>query len=143
MIKQVSIYTANTKGAMKKITGILKENDINLIALVTNDSAEYGTIRLLASDSEKTLDALKEAGYMARITKVLGVRIDDHCGGLDHLLEALLASNIDVDYIYISYDRSAKSVIAVFDCEAKFEVEESLKNRGFEVMKDKDIALNI
>ena len=143
MIKQVSIYAANTKGAMKKITGILKDNDINLIALVTNDSAEYGTIRLLASDSEKALAALTEAGYMARVTKVLGVRIDDHCGGLDHLLDALLASNIDVNYVYISYDRSARSVIAVFDCDSRFEVEEMLKSRGFEVMSDKDVALNI
>ena len=143
MIKQVSIYTANTKGAMRKITKLFKDNDINLIALVTNDSAEYGTVRLLASDPEKALAALQEAGYMARITKVLGVRIDDHCGGLDHLLEALLASNIDVDYIYISYDRSAKSVIAVFDCDAKFEVEEALKSKGFETMSDDDVALNI
>ena len=143
MIKQVSIYTANTKGAMKKITGILKDNDINLIALVTNDSAEYGIVRLLASDSEKTLEALTNAGYMARITKVIGVRIDDHCGSLDRLLGSLLDSNIDVDYVYISYDRSAKSVIAVFDCDGKFEVEESLKNKGYEVMKDKDMVLNI
>ena len=143
MIKQVSIYAANTKGAMKNITGILKDNDINLIALVTNDSAEYGTIRLLASDSEKALTALTEAGYMARVTKVLGVRIDDHCGGLDHLLDALLASNINVNYVYISYDRSASSVIAVFDCDSRFEVEEMLKSRGFEVMNDKDVALNI
>lgn len=142
MVKQISIYTANTKGAMKKITGIFKDNNINLSALVTNDSAEYGTIRLLASDSEKALDALHDAGYMARITKVLGVRIDDHCGGLDHLLESLLASNIDVNYIYISYDRSGKSVIAIFDCDAKFEVEQVLKTRGFEVMSDKDVALN-
>ena len=143
MIRQISIYTANTKGAMKKITGIFKENDINLVALVTNDSAEYGTIRLIASDTEKAENALHDAGYMSRITKVIGVRIDDHCGGLDHLLESLLASNINIDYLYISYDRTAKSVIAVFDCDSKFEVEQVLKTRGFEVMNDQDVALNI
>lgn len=142
MIKQVSIYTANTKGAMKKITGLLKENDINLIALVTNDSAEFGMVRFLASDPEKALEALTDAGYMARITKVIGVRIDDQCGGLDHLLDALLKSNIDVDYLYISYDRSAGSVIAVFDVDGSFETESSLKAHGFEVMNDDDIALN-
>jgi len=142
MIKQVSIYTANTKGAMRKITKLLKDNGINLIALVTNDSAEFGMVRFLASDPEKALAALEDAGYMARITRVIGVRIDDECGGLDHLLEALYQSNIDVNYIYISYDRSAKSVIAVFDADGAAEIESSLKTRGFEVMNDRDMALN-
>ena len=51
MLKQVSIYAENKKGTMQKITGILLENDINILGSVTNDSAEYGIIRMVVSDA--------------------------------------------------------------------------------------------
>jgi hypothetical protein len=85
-------------------------------------------------DSPKAFDILNEAGYMTRMTKVLGARISDDCGGLDSLLKALLECNINVDYIYISYDRNSKSVIAIFDAEAHAEVEEAMRAKGFQMM---------
>lgn len=38
MLKQLSIYAENKKGVMQNITGILKEEDINILGSVTNDS---------------------------------------------------------------------------------------------------------
>ena len=43
MLKQLSIFAENVKGAMHKMTQILQENDINILGSVTNDSAEYCT----------------------------------------------------------------------------------------------------
>ena len=42
MLRQVSVYAENKKGALKVITGILTEAQINILGSVTNDSAEYG-----------------------------------------------------------------------------------------------------
>ena len=44
MLKQVSIYAENKKGCLQNITGILRENNVNILGSVTNDSAEYGII---------------------------------------------------------------------------------------------------
>ena len=46
MLKQLSIFAENTKGAMHKMTQILQENEINILGSVTNDSAEYGIVRM-------------------------------------------------------------------------------------------------
>lgn len=54
MLKQLSIYAENKKGVMQNITGILKEEDINILGSVTNDSAEYGIVRMVVSDPEKS-----------------------------------------------------------------------------------------
>ena len=62
MLKQVSIYAENKKGTMQKITGILLEQEINILGSVTNDSAEYGIIRMVVSAPEKAYDALTKAG---------------------------------------------------------------------------------
>jgi fructose-1,6-bisphosphatase-3 len=38
---------------MGRITQILFENGINMNTLITNDSAEFGIIRMLVSDTDK------------------------------------------------------------------------------------------
>ncbi|MDD5886168.1 MAG: amino acid-binding protein [Oscillospiraceae bacterium] len=133
-MKQVSIFAANTKGAMNRITELLKEADINLIALVTNDSAEFGIIRMLVSDPDKAKEVLTNAGYLVQLTEVIGVEISDKCGGLNALLEDITKSNINVEYLYISYLRdSASNVIAVFHVSDESEIEESLTAKGWKI----------
>ena len=53
MLKQISIYAENKKGCLQNVTGILCQNGINILGSVTNDSAEYGIIRMVVSDPEK------------------------------------------------------------------------------------------
>ena len=53
MLKQVSIYAENRKGTMQKITSVLLKENINILGSVTNDSAEYGIIRMIVSNPEK------------------------------------------------------------------------------------------
>ncbi len=133
-MKQVSIFAANTKGAMNRITELLKEANINLIALVTNDSAEFGIIRMLVSDPDKAKEVLTNAGYLIQLTEVIGVEISDQCGGLNALLEDITKSNINVEYLYISYLRdSASNVIAVFHVSDESEIEESLTAKGWKI----------
>ena len=52
MIKQISIFAENQKGAMLKMTGVLVDANINMYSLITNDSAEFGIIRMLVSDTD-------------------------------------------------------------------------------------------
>ena len=86
MLKQISIFTENRKGALQKITGILAEADINILGSVTNDSAEYGIVRMIVSDPERALTLFEKNGYMCRMTDVLGVEVQDEVGNLNHLL---------------------------------------------------------
>ncbi len=70
---------------------------------VNNDSAEYGIVRMVVSDPDKAEQALQAAGYMTRQTDVLGVEVVDQPGNLNSLLKTLLETNIDIDYIYLSF----------------------------------------
>jgi len=134
MLKQVSIYAENKKGTMQKITGILLENDINILGSVTNDSAEYGIIRMVVSDAQKAFDALTAGGYLCRLTDVIGVEVADEVGNLNHLLKDLEQSNISVDYLYLSFNRESGKPIMVFHCEDAGEVKACLAAKGYTVM---------
>ena len=73
MLKQLSIYAENKKGVMQNITGILKNEDINILGSVTNDSAEYGIVRMVVSEPDKAMEALIAAGYLCHVIEVIGV----------------------------------------------------------------------
>lgn len=131
MLKQVSIYAENKKGTMQDITGILANNNINILGSVTNDSAEYGIVRMVVSDPDAAVNALTEAGYICRLTDVLGVEVTDEVGNLHHLLMALNESNINVNYLYLSFNRVSGKPIMVFHADSAYEVAECLKAKGF------------
>lgn len=134
MLKQVSIYAENRKGTMQKITGILLEENINILGSVTNDSAEYGIIRMVVSDPEKAVLALEKAGYLCRMQDVLGVEVEDEVGNLHKLLLALNESNISVDYIYLSFNRESGKPIMVIHTEDVEEVEMCIAAKGFSLL---------
>lgn len=133
MMKQVSIFAENTKGAMQAVTAVLNESGINIMGMVTNDSAEYGIIRMVVDDPDGALRALKERGYVCKTQSVLGVEIADKVGALDELLLSLADSNINVNYIYISYNRQSAAPIIILHTEDIAEVESCLISGGFKV----------
>lgn len=130
-MKQVSVYAANKKGAMNHITGTIAEAGVNILALVTNDSAEFGTIRMLVDEPKKAQEALTAAGYLCQLTDVIGVEIFDEVGGLDKLLADITYMNINVDYLYICYDRTRSKVIAVLHTDT--DIEGILARKGWTI----------
>ncbi len=133
MLKQVSIYAENTKGKMLAITSVLAESGINILGSVTNDSAEYGIVRMVVSDPEKASDVLLKKGFICKLTDVIGVEIKDEVGNLNKLLKALNDANISVNYLYLSYNRESGCPIMVLHTPDAREVENSLRSKGFEL----------
>ena len=97
MLKQVSIYAENVKGKMLEITSLLAKENINILGSVTNDSAEYGIVRMVVSDANAAVKVLSEAGIICKLTDVIAVEIKDEVGNLQKLLQALDDANISVD----------------------------------------------
>ena len=134
MLKQVSVFGENSKGTLQKITSILAEAEINIWGSVTNDSAEFGIIRMVVSDPEKAQEKLTEAGYMCRLSSVLGVEVADEVGNLNRLLLALSESNISINYMYLSFNRDSGKPVMVFNTDGIWEVQECLKSKGYNLI---------
>ena len=135
MLSQVSIYTQNRKGAMLAVTELLRREEINILGSVTNDSPEYGIIRMVVSDPQKAVKALRAEDYMCTLTDVMGVEVQDRVGELSHLLGELDEMNISVDYIYLSFNRASGSPVMVFHVNDIMEVEACLQAKGFQVLQ--------
>lgn len=133
MLKQISIFAENKKGAFQTITQLLMDHHINILGSVTNDSTEYGTIRMIVSDTEKTMEILKDAGYICRTASIIGVEIPDKVGSLNSILKELLDGNINLDYTYLCFNRETSMPVIILHTEDIFEVENYLKSKGHTV----------
>ncbi len=134
MLKQVSVFTEKSKGTFQHVTEILVNHDINIWGSVTNDSAEFGIIRMVVSDPDGAYDALTEAGYMCRRTEVLGVEMKDEVGSLNKLLLSMIESNINVNYMYLSFNRDSGMPVMVVHTDEIEEVEACMRGKGCELL---------
>lgn len=134
MLKQVSIFAENKKGTFQSITSILQKEGINILGSVTNDSPEYGIVRMIVSDTDKALSALSENGYLCKATEIIGVEIADEVGSLNRILLELEGGNINVDYTYLCFNRDSGMPIIILHTEDIYEVQNHLRAKGFTLL---------
>lgn len=114
MLNQVSLFAENVAGGLLKITNVLKNANINIYTMLANDSAEFGIVRLIVDNPEVAIEALKAKGYQCRQDKVIAIEMDDTPGYLDGILTAISSANIDISYLYISFNReNVKPVVVI------------------------------
>lgn len=134
MIRQLSIFAENKKGAMNRITQILFDAHINMNTLITNDSAEYGIVRMLVSDTDRAESVLRENGYMCHSESVIAAEIGDECGSLNRLLEIISAGNINLDYLYVTFNALSRLPVAILHTADLPEVQAFLQSRGYRTL---------
>ena len=100
MVEQLTVFLQNEKGRLMELTKVLADNGINISALSVAENAEYGVMRMLVSDNDKAIDALKKADFSAKKTSVLLVNTPDVPGALMEILTKLADEGINVSYMY-------------------------------------------
>ena len=126
---------------MHRVTQALADAGINMNTLVTNDSAEFGIIRMLVSDTDAALQCLKAAGYLCHVDTVAAAEIGDACGSLNALLETLDLGNVNLDYLYVTYSAGggpsalSKCPVAILRTQDIMEVEAFLRAKGYQMLE--------
>lgn len=134
MVKQVSIFAENTKGALLKITEVVSGSGVNIYSCVTNDSGEYGVVRMIVDNPDKAVEALNEGGYQCRVSGVIGIKLSDETGKLKELFDDIHYSNININYIYTSFDRGSGQPVIIVSSEDGLMTEACLKAKGYETI---------
>jgi len=51
-VHQVSVYLVNAHGTLCKLTGLLKDHNVDILALMIADMAEFGIVRFIVKDED-------------------------------------------------------------------------------------------
>lgn len=123
IIKQLSVFLQNELGRLEDVTDVLYKNDINISALCIAETAEYGVLRMIVSDTEKAADALRENDFSVKITDVICIETPDVPGALHDVLKLLSNAGINLSYMY-GYSNAGKAplIIKVSDPKKAIEI---------------------
>lgn len=99
-IKQISIFVENKPGRLADITAVLARKNVDIRALSIADTTDYGILRLIVSNPEAAVVAIREEGLTASSTDVLGIAIPDVPGGFAKAISVLAQAGISVEYAY-------------------------------------------
>jgi hypothetical protein len=66
---------------------------------------------------------------------VVAAEITDECGSLNGLLDVISDGNINLDYLYVTYNTLSRLPVAILKAVDLMEVEEFLQARGYKVLE--------
>ncbi len=114
MVYQISAFLENRAGQFAEITKILAENGIDLRAISIAETADYGILRMIVGNAEKTTSILMQHGYLLSMTPVLVISVPDQPGGIAPVLATLAEGNIDIEYMYSLFTHIEGKAYIVF-----------------------------
>ena len=112
--EQISVFLENKAGRLAEVTAILAETGVNIRALALADTSDFGVLRLIVSDNEKAITALKNQGFTVGKTDVVAVEVEDRPGGLHRILDVLHQAGVNVEYMYAFVTQSGNNAIMIF-----------------------------
>ena len=114
IIKQISIFMENTTGRLADVTALLAKAGNNLRAISIADTTDFGILRMVADQPDAAVKLLKESGFTARETDVIGVEVPDHPGELARIMSLFRDEGVGIEYLYASLEhKEDKAVIVI------------------------------
>ncbi|MBR3816238.1 MAG: ACT domain-containing protein [Clostridia bacterium] len=139
-IKQLTVFVENKQGTLVSVTEALSKHDVNIRALSIAETQDFGMLRLIVNDNETAEKVLTEAGYLIKITDVVGVKIGDAPGKLSGALSVLDEKKINMDYLYAFMSRTEKHAYVVIRVEDNAATEKALEEAGYHTITEADIC---
>ena len=139
-IRQLTVFVQNKQGALVSITEALAANQVNIRALSIAETEDFGILRLIVNDEETAQKTLSDAGYLIKVTEVVGVKIGDAPGKLTGALDVLDKAGINLEYLYAFMARTEKHAYVVLRVEDNAATEAALEAAGYHLITDADIC---
>ena len=132
-IQQLSVFIENRPGQLANIVKLIADAGINLRAMSIAESAEFGILRLIVSDTDKAKEILSGEAIV-KTNDVVAVRMPDAQGALYTILTVLDKAAVNVEYSYAFTAPKNGGAYVVFRVDDAASAEKILAEKGFLMM---------
>ena len=139
MLKQLSVFVENKPGSLMDVTSKLTEAHVNIRAVATFDTPEFGILRLVVDKPAEAKGYLTERGFVVRVHEVMGVELEDKKGNLNQMLAILADGKININYIYSFVIREGKAPVMVFNTDDFEKAAQILKEANVKIVEESDL----
>lgn len=136
MLKQLAVFVENQPGMLKKVTGQVREQDVEFYAFVCFDNPEFGIFRFICDDPDRIKQVLTSQGFVTKVGSVIAAAMPKDLGGIDGLLGTLAEHDINLNYTYPSFLKKDGLPVVIVNTDDLEKSEEVLRNKGFLVLQD-------
>ena len=137
-IRQVSVFVENRPGKLHETLKMIADSGLNIRALSIAETKDFGILRLITSDTPKTIEVLSKESII-NTTTVIAAKLEDRVGALCYVLDFLAQAEVNIEYIYAftaSEDFGAYVVIRVDDAQ---KAEQVLRDHNIPTLCEEDI----
>lgn len=135
-IKQVSVFVENKQGTLCVITDVLAKNGVDMKALTLADTADFGIMRMIVTDTDKARDVLSEMGYLVKVNEVVAVEMENKPGALSEAITALGEAGMNIEYLYAFIAVCGKNARVVIRVDDNAKAEAILSAKGISVVNE-------
>lgn len=112
-IKQISVFLTNKPGKINRLTDLLAENNIDIKAMTIADTQDFGIVRIITDNPDKTYEIIRSNNFTAKITDVFACEVPDIPGGLAKVLDEFKNSNASIEYLYSYIRMNGKNAVII------------------------------
>jgi hypothetical protein len=114
-LKQLSIFSENKPGRLKKITKVLTDEGVNILAINIASSNGFGVIKFIVDKCDLAYQKLKQKGFTVSLNEVLAIELVDRPGGLFEVASILSKKKINIENAYVLILASRKKAFLIVD----------------------------
>ncbi len=131
-LKQLSIFAENKPGRLERVTNVLAEVGINILAIsISSSPGGFGVIKFIVNEPERAFHLLKEKGFTVSLNPVLAIALEDRPGGLHNVAIIFSKHNINIENAHVLIPDSRERAYLIV------EVEDI--DRAFNILKKENI----
>ena len=137
-ITQLSAFLENTPGTLHQVVDAITDAGVNIRALSVAETRDFGILRVIVSDIEKTKEALNDRTAIIE-TPVIAVKMSDQAGSLKNILDVLKSADVNIEYVYAFPAAIHGSAYVAFRVDDVEGAESILEQKGVKTLKDEDM----
>lgn len=139
MLKQISVFVENKSGRLCAIMETLDRAGIDIRAMSIADTTDFGIVRLIVSDADKALTALKADSFTAKSAEVIGFTIQDHSGALYEVVKAFDEQGLNIEYSYSLMGKNQGEADIVVRATDNEKAAALLREKGIRLISAEDV----
>lgn len=100
MLHQISIFIENKPGTLHETLGIIKQENLQIVASSISDTAEYGIYRVITQNPQEAYEALKKHSLTMIMSEVLAISLENVVGTAADTISLFTQEGLNIEYLY-------------------------------------------
>ena len=113
-VQQLTLFLENRPGILADLCAHLCDRGVNVRAMMTLESTDTGTVRIVVDKPDEAMELLSEAGVAHRTAEGLAVQMPNYPGGLAEVARLLSLAGVNIDYLYGSSTAGSGTALCIF-----------------------------